>query len=524
MRPECERYEALVAAAEAGSARTAEDAAFVAAHLAACGECAALERGLGLLALTDEEPAHFPLDELATRRLVNAVLAEADAVEERQERRGFRVVLSLVAALVALVAGGLAVRAWRGTAPGAGAPVAPMAVVTPAPEVPPTPVVEPPKPVEVGREVEAQLRLALGEKGAPLGRGLAVGATATAKGVRGYAVGPYVWLRVVEGEVTLAALKEKQVRVALARGRVDVQVAPGQGVALEVVTEDATVAVVGTRFSVARRAGGSRVVVAHGQVDVRTALGVQPLGAGQGYDVGGSVGAATPGELSALAELAAQQQLSGAGAGRLAWARGQAASIDGVSFDRGPIELLLPPGRHRVEVRGAGKAKKVETVTAREPARAGGGAASTPSGGAGEAWLPPLPTNAEPLGPGAAELMEQAQQARGRKAWREAERAYRAIIEGWPSSSVAGAALVSLGQLEVDHLAAPRAGLARCEAYVAQYPSGPLRSEAELCRIRAFRALGDAASERAAIDGFLLQFPDDFSVAKLKARRDALAP
>ncbi|MEQ1507774.1 MAG: FecR domain-containing protein [Myxococcota bacterium] len=62
-------------------------------------------------------------------------------------------------------------------------------------------------------------------------------------------------------------------RIAWTGGRLDVEVDPGKGIALSVVTREATVEVIGTVFSVDRSALGTTVAVTRGKVHVACAAG-----------------------------------------------------------------------------------------------------------------------------------------------------------------------------------------------------------------------------------------------------------
>jgi ferric-dicitrate binding protein FerR (iron transport regulator) len=98
--------------------------------------------------------------------------------------------------------------------------------------------------------------------------------------------------RVGDSEVTLAAGSKLAVagsdavgfQLTLERGRVDCEVAPRAGRPAFVVNAgDATVTVVGTRFSVSRDAAGASVRVEHGSVRVATPATSVLLGAGESW-------------------------------------------------------------------------------------------------------------------------------------------------------------------------------------------------------------------------------------------------
>lgn len=81
-------------------------------------------------------------------------------------------------------------------------------------------------------------------------------------------------------------------RIAWERGRLDVEVTPGKGIDLWVVTREARIRVVGTGFSVSRDENGTTVVVRHGTVEVRCGGQVPVLVQADGSQVCGPVSAA----------------------------------------------------------------------------------------------------------------------------------------------------------------------------------------------------------------------------------------
>lgn len=88
----------------------------------------------------------------------------------------------------------------------------------------------------------------------------------------------------VEGEGQLSGVPEAP-RISWSRGALDVDLEPDQGVDLRVVTAEADVSVLGTRFTVERDAGlGTRVSVRAGRVRV-VCRGAEPTEIGDGVEV-----------------------------------------------------------------------------------------------------------------------------------------------------------------------------------------------------------------------------------------------
>jgi outer membrane protein assembly factor BamD (BamD/ComL family) len=106
--------------------------------------------------------------------------------------------------------------------------------------------------------------------------------------------------------------------------------------------------------------------------------------------------------------------------------------------------------------------------------------------------------------------------------WAEAADAYRELEVAFPNSSEAKVILVSLGQLELNHLGRADLALQRFDTYLKAGDQGVLTQEARFARIKALRALGRTAAEVDAIEEFLNLYPDSFEVKVLRERLRAL--
>jgi ferric-dicitrate binding protein FerR (iron transport regulator) len=110
--------------------------------------------------------------------------------------------------------------------------------------------------------VAAALLLSLRPPAAPAETPLAHGELALTRDVR----------LSTDGE-GVAHTRDRQIEIAWAHGTLGVEVEPERGVQLAVVTDEATVRVVGTGFTVLRDALGTRVAVSHGKVETDCAFG-----------------------------------------------------------------------------------------------------------------------------------------------------------------------------------------------------------------------------------------------------------
>lgn len=520
MKPDCARYETLQEQTE----RSADESRFMTEHLASCAECTALERALSVIALPPEARSPFPLDEVSARRMVNAVLEQsAPPVPRRSGRLGWALA-AVAAVLLAIVVGVLLRRP----------PPAPSQVALPTPPKPP--VVAPVPPPEAPMS-EALVRVVVGDDERKPGQTLAE-ATALQidDGSLGVTLGDEdAWMRAQQHTAfTLTHLRQRDYRVDLQRGHLDFHVKSGAGVKLQVHTIEGVVRVIGTVFSVDVSEKETRVVVLEGLValDLRTEHVEIP--GGSTYSTSArTTQKAMPAELASLEQTTAMERVVAQGEGQLSVMSNSRVSVDGVNFGEGPVRALLPLGRH-VVLRSSSRGKPLRSVVPvstteaviadptplRRTPKSNGGDGPGVGPGVGPGTISP-----EREGETDA-LLAKAQAARTRKDWPAAARAYEEIIRS-PGPMVkdlraAEVARLSLGQLQVDHLGAPKEGEALCRSYVDRNPSGPLVAEATLCRIRAFERLKQPENELMTIDAFLQKWPDDFNAPRLGQRRLAL--
>jgi tetratricopeptide (TPR) repeat protein len=125
----------------------------------------------------------------------------------------------------------------------------------------------------------------------------------------------------------------------------------------------------------------------------------------------------------------------------------------------------------------------------------------------------PLPRSADAL------LTHAQEQLRDGKT-RAAMRTYKRLVERFPASREAKAALVSMGRLALQHGEAKQA-LAHFDAYLAA-SAGPLVEEARYGRIRALRRLGRSTQELKSIEAFLADHGESIYAPRLKKRAEEL--
>jgi hypothetical protein len=123
-------------------------------------------------------------------------------------------------------------------------------------------------------------------------------------------------------------------------------------------------------------------------------------------------------------------------------------------------------------------------------------------------------------GHGCQELLDDARKQLETGHSAEALRVYRKIERDFSTSAEATMVLVTIGKLEMRQ-GSPVRALAAFDGYLRR--GGPLAPEAYKGRIEALRALGRAAEERSAIEGYLSKYPDGFDSAALKKRLAVLS-
>lgn len=133
----------------------------------------------------------------------------------------------------------------------------------------------------------------------------------------------------------------------------------------------------------------------------------------------------------------------------------------------------------------------------------------------------PAPKKPPPkkLAPASSEdLLAEANAARKRKAWKEADALYARVVDEHAGTAAAQIALVASATLHLEHLEDPRGAVKRFQKALA----GPVAEEARYGLAEAYRALGDDAAEAAALTDFLRHHPDSPLAERARKRRAQL--
>jgi transmembrane sensor len=251
--------------------------------------------------------------------------------------------------------------------------------------------------------------------------------------------------------------------VLLRRGRARFSVTPGGPRRWLIEARGASVEVVGTVFSVESRAGVFAVHVDAGVVLIRSSLladGVQRLSAGQTLRL--DVGL----ELELEPEATPAPEETGVNA---------------------PPERSAPPAA-RAPTRAGGEARSTRQRNARAPAQ-------------------PQRANDSRSPDSAVELWARADEARRAGDAADAARLLQRLIEQFPRDSQAGLGAYTLGVLQLEQLAAPRAAAQRFRQALELGIATGLRESCYVRQVEALRHAGDEPAARQVARQYLRSFP-----------------
>jgi ferric-dicitrate binding protein FerR (iron transport regulator) len=124
--------------------------------------------------------------------------------------------------------------------------------------------------------------------------------------------------------------------------------------------------------------------------------------------------------------------------------------------------------------------------------------------------------------PSLKKLLDEATECRIIRDWRCAAKAYGGIIKHFPGRAEAATAMVSLGQIQLDHLHKPHKARQNFVRYEKTRPSGPLSEQALQGIARTSRVLGDVGREKEALKQFITQYPSSPAVELARQRLNEL--
>ena len=327
-------------------------------------------------------------------------------------------------------------------------------------------------------------------------------------------------------EVALDSLLEDDVRIRVVRGTAVAALAPrAPGHTFSLVGGEVSATARGTLFAIGHSPteGTTNVVVVEGKVEVS---GVERPSTMLSAHARMTMHAAAKGAETAWVGRGDESQLRSVIAPRELWQTKEIGLLDIAAGTPGtlasigqqaplplPLRAFVPAGSYRVLLRdpsGVESTIDVDIATGErfhvEPADL----TRLPSKGAGAATAQ-----------SAATLLDAARRELARGGGKAALPLYQRLRTTYPASPEAFTVLVTIGQIELD-LRSPSRALSAFDAYLRR--GGPLAPEALAGKIRALRALGKVAEERATIDEYLTKYPGGFEAQALKKRIEALSP
>lgn len=332
---------------------------------------------------------------------------------------------------------------------------------------------------------------------------------------------------------TLRDLETEAPWVAVGHGHAVARLEPQpRGRTFSLGTDAVRATAIGTIFALDVQPERDEVVasVLQGRVQVQVAGEAIELGAHETVVVVGET--MKRGTLASADEMADLVRI-GRSPGTLADARGRVVVdctppgaeviVDGTSLGPSPVTAMLPVGAHRIELVADGRVRLHETVTVdaeaevrRKFALPVEAVAETGGEVDSEVDSDPEPEARAVPESTAAEMIAEARRLRTAGQWSKAARAYVRLRKAHPKSAEAHAALVSLGDLQLDKLGKARAAAKSYERYLAK--GGALALEARNGRVRAYRALGDSEHEAEAIRSLLAAHPSTGRAPALRRR------
>jgi tetratricopeptide (TPR) repeat protein len=120
------------------------------------------------------------------------------------------------------------------------------------------------------------------------------------------------------------------------------------------------------------------------------------------------------------------------------------------------------------------------------------------------------------------DFLDDANGLRAEKRWREADENYARVWQVAPKSSAAYVARVASAAVRLEHLHDAKTALARYRAALEQNPRGALSEEIRFGIAECYRARGNHAEERKALESFVHDHPGSGLASKARARLQEL--
>ena len=547
MSESCSRWARLGDEEAIGESLSSSDAAFLKQHPRECASCraeTAVWTGLGTLIdeRHDERPSEAPRKAPdPTKGPVDPPARVAAGSRDRWRVRRWATMtgaLAIAAAFLVLLSRARSRDEPHASSPGPADSSVPQGP-SPAPSSPPTFAVH--LALSSGGPVEIDGRPAT------VGQELVRGSVLFARsGTACVLVEPGVRACAEKGSMVRVEDTGAHRRLELVRGRIVAELDPQPtGASFGVSTREGSAVAIGTAFSVEVPEGDTPVVarVLHGTIVVRSRSGAeQRVGAHQGTSMRADAPKPVP-DVDEERDRALASPLSSFSSGASAepvrlvtTTLGAKLFVDDRAAGTSPVTLLLAPGDHAIALR-ADDGDHRETVRvvasptsargalprtieltaplhARPPSLALAHSLAIPTSNPPTPTL--APTAAELPSKSASELLAAARERRVRGDLEGSVAAYRELFAKHGSSAEAHGALVPFGEIQLGRLGDASGALGSFDRYLAR--GGPVAEEAAYGRLRALRALGRSAEERAGIEAFVHAYPDSSATQSLRER------
>jgi len=516
-----------------------EDEAFRAAHLAACSDCRLETASLNALGNPESAGTLAELDELARRRLVDDVIAQAanlpplsadgtsDTVSARTPIRWRALALTATLAAASIAA----VLVW--TRP-----------IQPPEQAPSSPIPAPRIALATGELVLLAGDVKVDGQDAVIGDRIRVGERFQTGAGRAVVTLP-AKVTVSLGPKTSAVWNQEDgaaSEVVLHSGEIHLSVAPDieRRAGFAVVTPRGRIEVTGTVFSVVASPKSVEVRVLRGEVEIADRGGrARRLGTRAATSLGSTrIWTLSKKEEQTLWEQVRAIALLHSEDRTVVDVRsepnGATVTIDSVEMGSTPVTASVRAGYRELVVASGSRQVERKLVDLRPGAHftwnfdlsetaseatseTAATATATRASATGSKPLKPVATSS------AQELLAAAQSLRAAQNWPGAAQTYRQLIASYPGSGEARASLVSLGGIELGKLSSPAAALGHFDTYLASNSRGPLAQEALLNKARALGQLGRTGDEIATLNSFLERFPSAIQTRKVRQRLAEIA-
>ncbi|MCP4677804.1 MAG: tetratricopeptide repeat protein [Deltaproteobacteria bacterium] len=524
------------------------DSRFYEEHLKTCADCGLEHQSLDILADEETSGALPSLDDLARRRLVEDVIAQADELvldeDENSETasRKTRGRLRTIGFGVGLAAASIAaiLLLSNPAAPPVDQPTGQTTALQQAA-------------TSIGTFALLSGDVLVGAQGAMIGDHLTPGDRLVTGDGRSVVQLP-TDISLSIGPQTRLVLHEREdsaLEVLLEEGQIQVSLAPDTDrPGFSVVTEKGQIEVKGTIFSVSAQQLSVEVRVLRGEVEIADRSGKQRrLGTHAGTALGDSrVWTLSRQEEETLWEEVRAIDLLNSEDNAVVEIQseptGAVVTVDSVILGRTPVSAAVRAGYREIALAIDEEQLARKLVDLNSDARVswsyklaetGPGTAGVEQPQATESLSRPAPVSIRESSAresstressaresSAQALLSKAQSLRAERDWVGAARIYRKLIKKFPGSDETRASLVSFGEIQLKKLGKPSSALKQFNRYLSTAGNGPLAQEALFGKARALRKLDRTSEEKTTLESFLARFPSAIQAREARERLAAI--